>query len=309
MPGFPGTPRTSVFDITAGEISTIAGGHKVMALQGGIFAMGSAKTHQEFSNAPPRMVKVSPFRMGVTPVTEAEFVRVMGEKGNENADGRRPVTYVSWNRACEYLARVSQGKPDRDRVGLPTEAEWEFAARGQAIDVRAFMEEMRFRSAEHLIAFLKEHDALENFVPALELGARIITDVNSTEFKQLIERTGPIFAWRAYASANGRLDPAYWWNKQGTTDVAEELRRNGYGLSDMMGQVWEWCWDVYIRGAYSELAQVDPRNDPPVDDNRPRVLRGGSWYNYNPQVLRGAYRNFNHPVNGSFIGFRVAAAP
>ena len=308
----PGVPRASVFDIKPGEITTIAGGHKVMAVPGGVFAMGSARTHAIFGNAAPRMVKVSPFRLGVTPVTESEFARVMGQKGNEKAGDHHPVTLVSWHRACDYLAQVSQDVDSRDRAGLPTEAEWELAARGAAIDVRAFMEEMRFQSAAQLVGFLKEHDALENFVPALELGARIITDIDSNEFKQMIDGKDKIFAWRAHATENGRLNPTYWWNKQGTTDVAEGQRRGGYGHSDMMGHVWEWCWDVYGENAYSELPQVDPRNDPSVGDNRPRVLRGASWYYcYFPPYLRGAFRNFYLPgyVDLNLFGFRVAAAP
>ena len=313
MPGFPGlsgVSRASVFDIKPGDISTIAGGHRVMAVPGGVFAMGSARTHADFGNAAPRMVQVRPFRLGVTPVTESEFARVMGQKGNERAGNNHPVTRVSWNRACDYLTRVNQNVDQRDRADLPTEAEWECAAVGDAINVRSFMDEMNFRSAEQLIGFLKEHDAFEKFVSALELGARIITDIDSNEFAQMINGKGNIYAWRTHATENGRSDQRYWWQKLGTTDVAEGQRRGGYGHSDMMGHVWEWCWDVYGKNAYSELPQVDPRNEPSTEDDRPRVLRGASWDDFDPRYLRGAYRCYYPPGNGySLIGFRVAAAP
>ena len=65
---------------------------------------------------------------------------------------------------------------------------------------------------------------------------------------------------------------------------------NGYGLYDMVGNVWEWCQDWYDSG------------------ERTRVLRGGSWLNF-PYSLRVAYRHTLTPRNsyGYDGGFRCVA--
>jgi len=78
---------------------------------------------------------------------------------------------------------------------------------------------------------------------------------------------------------------------------------NAFGLHDVHGNVWEWCedaWNANYNGA--------PTDGSPwlTGDASSRVLRGGSW-NYDPQFLRSANRNWYYPTDryGS-SGFRVA---
>jgi formylglycine-generating enzyme required for sulfatase activity len=83
------------------------------------------------------------------------------------------------------------------------------------------------------------------------------------------------------------------------------LLANAWGLHEMHGNVWEWCEDEY--GPYPD----HPTDASPLQhgNEMPRVLRGGSWFNY-PRVLRSALRDRNAPEDRDHdVGFRVARTP
>lgn len=78
---------------------------------------------------------------------------------------------------------------------------------------------------------------------------------------------------------------------------------NDWGLFDMHGSLWEWCWDGH-RG-YAAGETRDPTGPPGPSDAR--VVRGGSWWN-DPAESRSAYRAAISPVRReSYRGFRVCA--
>ena len=77
---------------------------------------------------------------------------------------------------------------------------------------------------------------------------------------------------------------------------------NGYGLYDMTGNLWEWCWDWYAED-YSSGSQTDPRGPA---SGAYRVFRGGSWIS-SAVSWRAALRYGNDPSGSDFyVGFRPA---
>ena len=87
------------------------------------------------------------------------------------------------------------------------------------------------------------------------------------------------------------------------TSPVGSFAANGYGLHDMAGNVFEWCWDLY---GTPYAGGTDPRG---VATGSFRVLRGGNWGNY-ANYARCAYRNDRLPVNAfTERGFRAVLAP
>jgi len=80
------------------------------------------------NEGPVHRVALSSYRIGKYPVTQAQWVAVMGTNPSHYKGDNLPVDNVSWNEAQEYIRRLNSITGGNYR--LPTEAEWEFAARG-----------------------------------------------------------------------------------------------------------------------------------------------------------------------------------
>jgi formylglycine-generating enzyme required for sulfatase activity len=95
----------------------------------------------------------------------------------------------------------------------------------------------------------------------------------------------------------------YFANSGDRTHPVGEKKPNAFGLHDMHGNVWEWCWDGYDADYYRQSPAADPRGS---DQAASRVIRGGSW-RFAPHFARSAYRSWYAPVYRFFyLGFRLA---
>jgi formylglycine-generating enzyme required for sulfatase activity len=214
---------------------------------------------------PVHSVTLSAFRMGATPVTVAVWKEYCAATGTElpEAPDRgllddHPVVNVSWNDImgvdgkggfCAWASIIAGF-----RLTLPTEAQFEYAARGGK------------RGLEY---------PWGNTFADSKLWCSTSTDRKSTAS---VTRSSNIF-------------------------------RNAYGLTDMSGNVWQWCSDLY--GPYSGNAQNDPLG-PSSTSDKSRCVRGGSWSNGFPGIFRCADRVRDIPGLRYFsgdVGFRLSAGP
>lgn len=202
------------------------------------FIMG---TNEMSSVRPSHRVTIrQPFYISRHEVTQAQWLAVMGKNPSYfTGDPKLPVENVSWNEVQEFIRHLN-AKEGIERYRLPTEAEWELAAR---------------------------------------------TCTEAREEEAPLEQ----YAW-------------YDKNAGKRTHAVGQLKPNGRGLYDMIGNVWEWCQDWY--GGYPAEAKSDPQGSV---EGAFRVYRGGGWYRgESPLYCRlesrhGARPNFRH----SSLGFRL----
>ena len=120
----PEEPQTVAFTVNGVSFTMVT-------VEGGSFMMGASDDDADATDRekPAHEVTLSSYSIGETEVTQALWHAVMGSNPSDfTGDLQRPVEQVSWNDCQSFIARLNQltGKNFR----LPTEAEWEYAARG-----------------------------------------------------------------------------------------------------------------------------------------------------------------------------------
>ena len=120
------TPASQDRSFTVGGVT-----FKMIAVEGGTFTMGA--TSEQGSDAydnekPTHSVTLSSYSIGETEVTQALWQAVMGSNPSYFSGSQKPVEQVSWNDCQDFIRRLNSLTGENFR--LPTEAEWEYAARG-----------------------------------------------------------------------------------------------------------------------------------------------------------------------------------
>jgi formylglycine-generating enzyme len=105
---------------------------ELIYVQGGKFEMGGESGYDD--SKPIHPVALSDFWIGKYPVTQALWEAVMGENPSRCQSPTRPVEQVSWEDCQAFITKLNSLVPTSGLFSLPTEAQWEYAARGGKYD-------------------------------------------------------------------------------------------------------------------------------------------------------------------------------
>jgi formylglycine-generating enzyme required for sulfatase activity len=242
-------------------------------IEPGTFMMGSPSDEPGWLDreGPQHEVTLTQgYWMAETPCTQALWEAVMGANPSGFKSPARPVEGVSWDDVGRFLEQLEQRVPGLG-VGLPTEAQWEYAC-------RAGTETATYAGAIELLGGCH---------------APVLDEI----------------AWYGGNSGVGfdlpnGYDSSDWSEKQyphtrAGTRTVKQKRPNSWGLHDMLGNVWEWCLDG------NRAYDVSPVSDPVGPDGPSRVYRGGGWH-CDARRVRAANRGWNAPgFRYDYLGFRL----
>lgn len=249
---------------------------------------GTAGTSYPFGIGPmQRPIAIRDFYITATPVTQALWLHVMGSNPACRPDPRCPVENVSWHditgtggfmdriNASDVLTAVAGPEPAA-RFRLPSETEWEYAARGGP----HWRDGFRFSGSNDV-------DAVAWYGPrwsgAHELTSRLL---------------GRRLGWRLINRLRpGRLLPTR------THEVATKAP-NQLGIYDMSGNVWEWCQDACT----DDLAAIPTDGTAWTGPSPERRLRGGCHHNWDLHCTVFWRYGIEPDAHDGCIGLRLVLA-
>jgi uncharacterized repeat protein (TIGR02543 family) len=247
----------------------------MIAVPGGAFTMGSPESEvdRNSNEGPQHQVTVSSFYMGKHEVTQKEYYDTMGSwpdtapSDTLGLGDSYPMYNVTWYDAIEYCNRRSgdEGLTPAYTVSGET-VTWDKSASGYRLPTEAEW----------------EYACRAGTTTTFSTGDTITTDQVNFD-----------------GTFQYNMNPA--GVNRGKTTEAGSFAPNDWGLYDMHGNVYEWCWDWYA-SSYDSGPLTDP--DGAVSSNY-RVRRGGSWINTG-RYLRSAYRSYIYYSDRSnLVGFRL----
>jgi len=272
---------------------------EMICIPQGHFKMGRAlKEHGNTSELPRHDVQITySFWMAKTEITNAQYRIYYDRYKVSDWDGysfngiTQPVVKISWHLANEYCEMLTfhekkaKRLPENYVYRLPTEAEWEYACRA---------------GVETIYYWGNDFGAIGGQY------ANVLDKFSAKHLDCKTDKNAPI------------KDGNY------VTAPVASYKPNAFGLYDMSGNAWEWCWDWYNPKAYSNLFGNDPVQVKPVvsslmergDFEREfevktttKVIRGGGCLSP-PSDARSATRDHLQPEKRDLgIGFRIVLAP